>query len=50
VVKSPGEEGSPKCALCITGGIKGEELLGVISIEVDLLKRDMLNDRNDESR
>ena len=49
MVKCLGDDGSPKWALRMTGGINEEELLGALTIEVDLLKRDMLNNWNDET-
>ena len=48
MVKSLGEDGSPKWAMRMTEGINAEELLGALVIHTDLLKQDMLNDWADD--
>ncbi len=48
MVKCLGEDGSPKWAMRMSGGINPEELLGALVIQTDLLKQDMLNDWADD--
>ena len=48
MVKCLGDAGKPEWALRMTHGLNDKELLGALVIQVELLKKDILNDYVEE--